>query len=183
MGVSYPRGAVAGPATAVIVLLIFAGFQLHGWLAAIAYNRAVDLGQYGEAAIHASVNGQFSSAYELVLQGQFEEAMAAYAIVMREGDLRLATSARFNVANAYFRRGRAFMEDDAADLAVPLLELAKENYRRVLRQDPEFWPARFNLARALELYPDSEMEQAKDELMPEHSRRSLVPAKAERQLP
>jgi len=183
VGMSRPRGASVGLSIGAMALFVFAGFQLHGWLAAKAYNQAISLGQYGNAADHPSVNGQFSAAYELVRQGQFEPGIAAYAAVMREADLRLATSARFNVANAYFRRGRAFMEEGSADLAVPLLELAKENYRHVLRLDPEFWPARFNLTRALEFYPDSKFEKAKEELMPEHSRQSLVPAKAERQLP
>ena len=38
--------------------------------------------------------------------------------------------------------------------AIPLLELAKENYREVLRNDPGQWDARYNLERAQRLLPD-----------------------------
>jgi mxaK protein len=39
-------------------------------------------------------------------------------------------------------------------LAIPLLELAKEGYREVLRHDPGQWDARYNLERAQRLLPD-----------------------------
>jgi len=39
---------------------------------------------------------------------------------------------------------------------VPLIELAKETYREVLRHDPRHWPARYNLERAQRLLPDPE---------------------------
>jgi mxaK protein len=40
--------------------------------------------------------------------------------------------------------------------AIPLIELAKETYREVLRHDPGQWNARYNLERAQRLLPDAE---------------------------
>ncbi len=41
-----------------------------------------------------------------------------------------------------------------ASQALPLAELAKEQYRELLRRDPGFWEARYNLERAQRLLPD-----------------------------
>ncbi len=40
--------------------------------------------------------------------------------------------------------------------ALALIELAKENYRQVLRRDPDAWDARYNLERAQRLVPEPE---------------------------
>jgi mxaK protein len=37
---------------------------------------------------------------------------------------------------------------------LPLIELAKEQYRELLRRDPQHWDARYNLERAQRLQPD-----------------------------
>jgi mxaK protein len=38
--------------------------------------------------------------------------------------------------------------------AIPLIELAKESYRELLRAEPSDWGARYNLERAQRLLPD-----------------------------
>jgi mxaK protein len=43
---------------------------------------------------------------------------------------------------------------DQPGQAIPLIELAKEVYREVLRNDPGHWDARYNLERAQRLLPD-----------------------------
>ena len=42
--------------------------------------------------------------------------------------------------------------------ALALIELAKEHYRELLRQDPDDWDARYNLERAQRLQPDPDGE-------------------------
>jgi mxaK protein len=44
-----------------------------------------------------------------------------------------------------------------------LVELAKRNYRLLLRETPADWDARYNLERALWLAPESAQEIADDE--------------------
>ena len=40
--------------------------------------------------------------------------------------------------------------------ALALIELAKENYRQLLRRDPDAWDARYTLERAQRLVPEPE---------------------------
>ena len=45
-----------------------------------------------------------------------------------------------------------------ADLASPLIELAKVSYRRLLVLDSRHWDGKYNLERALQLLPDARDE-------------------------
>jgi len=71
----------------------------------------------------------------------------------KTGPTDLATNALYNAGNLQLsealREGR-----DAAVRALPLIELAKQSYRSVLRRDPQSWDARYNLERALWLAPE-----------------------------
>jgi mxaK protein len=74
-----------------------------------------------------------------------------------QSDPRLGAAARFNSANLLLRQATAWRGSaDAARAAqaLPLIELAKEQYRELLRRDPGFWDARYNLERAQRLQPD-----------------------------
>ena len=74
-------------------------------------------------------------------------------------------------------------EAGSMDLALPLIELAKASYRQVLQAQPQHWDARFNLAAALKIVPDVELDDPIDDVLPERSRRSLVPLEVRRELP
>lgn len=82
---------------------------------------------------------------------------------------RLGVAARYNSANLLLRQAIALRSAEPATAfaaapggqALPLIELAKEQYRELLRRDPGFWDARYNLERAQRLLPDpvdSELE-------------------------
>ncbi len=74
----------------------------------------------------------------------------------------LGDAARFNSANLLLRQasalrggaGDAGAAGAVANQALPLVELAKEQYRELLRRNPGFWDARYNLERAQRLLPD-----------------------------
>ena len=51
---------------------------------------------------------------------------------------------------------------DQAFKSLPLIELAKQSYRDLLREDPNDWDARYNLERALWLAPEVEQVIADD---------------------
>jgi mxaK protein len=64
-------------------------------------------------------------------------------------------AALYDLGNLYLRRGIA-LGTDSPVAAVPLLELAKQRYRDLLRLDPQQWDARYNLERALRLAPEAQ---------------------------
>jgi mxaK protein len=126
---------------------------------AIASARASDF----DAAVPEA---QFARAMALARAGQSEAAVKAYKALI-EGDRRdLSQAARYNLGNLYMRDALA----DGASQAfrsLPLIELAKQRYRDVLRNEPADWDARFNLSRALQLAPEIEQEVEEQEDPPQ----------------
>jgi mxaK protein len=68
------------------------------------------------------------------------------------GELR--DTALYDLGNLYLREALRVRDSGADASALPLLELAKENYRSVLLQRPDLWDAKFNLELALRVAPD-----------------------------
>lgn len=85
------------------------------------------------------------------------EALAAYRRAGQGDDGGIAVAAWYNAGNLYLRQARALRDagDTEADRPRTLAELAKDGYRRALRQQPDYWPARYNLERALQAFPDA----------------------------
>ena len=59
--------------------------------------------------------------------------------------------------------------------SLPLIELAKQSYRDLLREDPGDWDARYNLERALWLAPEV-AEEGTDQNRPSEWQRRVVRA-------
>lgn len=76
-----------------------------------------------------------------------------------QGDTPLGQAARFNSANLLMRQAIEVRAGAQPGQAIALIELAKEGYREVLRHDPGFWPARYNLERAQRLLPEPEGDE------------------------
>lgn len=95
---------------------------------------------------------QFAQAHALAAAGADEAALNRYAAL--QGDSSLGRAARYNSANLLLRQAIALRAGPQAGQALALIELAKESYREVLRQDPGHWDARYNLERAQRLVPD-----------------------------
>ena len=62
-------------------------------------------------------------------------------------------------------------------------ELAKENYRELLRTDSNDWHAKYNLEHALHLLPESSEQEIDEDIMPERSPRALTAAPSRGELP
>lgn len=114
---------------------------------------------------------RFAQAGALARAGQDEAALARYRSLY--DDPLLGLPARFNAANLLLRRAVALREAGQADKAYPLVELAKEGYRQVLRQAPDHRPARYNLERAQRLNPEVDAESL-EVVAPEHAERAAT---------
>ena len=101
---------------------------------------------------------QFALAHAQAASGAGEDALKRYRGL--QGDSALGQAARFNSANLLVRQAIEVRNSTQPGLAIPLLELAKESYREVLRHDPGHWDARYNLERAQRLLPDPDESPA-----------------------
>lgn len=97
---------------------------------------------------------RFAQAHALAARGQLDAALGQYSLV--PADTAAGRAARFNSANLLLRQGIELQRGTQPGQALALIELAKEGYRELLRQDPAHWPARYNLERAQRLVPDPE---------------------------
>ena len=94
----------------------------------------------------------FAQAHELAAEDQVEPALVRYRALYAHATL--GVPARFNSANLLLRQALVLRDSDAAGQALPLIELAKQGYREVLRADPGQWDARYNYERAQRAQPD-----------------------------
>jgi len=86
--------------------------------------------------------------------GQFEASEAEYIKLMSDANPTLvARDAQFNLANSYLKQGLRIDLPGASTR--PLLEIAKQRYRDLLRENPADWDARFNLELALRAAPET----------------------------
>lgn len=140
--------AMFGTGAAVCaVLAAHEGFRLHE---AARVNEAIAA---ATAVSSALPEAQFAHAVALAKRGDYEDALKQYKALGRGSRADIATDALYNVGNLQLRE--ALKEGrEAAVRALPLIELAKQSYRGVLRRDPQSWDARYNLERALWLAPE-----------------------------
>jgi hypothetical protein len=95
---------------------------------------------------------RFAQAHVQADAGEEEAALHLYRSL--EDDTPLGQAARYNSANLLIRQAVAVQGGSEPGKAIPLIELAKEIYRDVLRVEPGRWDARYNLERAQRLLPD-----------------------------
>ena len=105
-------------------------------------------------ALGALPEAQFAQAIVLAKQGKFDAAFDRYKAVSRGKRADLATDALYNAGNLHFREALEEQGLESAVRILPLVELAKQSYRTVLRRDPQRWDARYNLERALWMAPE-----------------------------
>jgi mxaK protein len=118
---------------------------------------------------------QFARVLALSKAGEYEAAVKGYKALIQGGrsDLRLA--ALYNLGNLHLREALKNGPDSVAG-ALPLVELAKQSYRDLLRDDPAHWDARYNLERALWLAPEVDEALAEDSNPPVWEKRVILPA-------
>jgi mxaK protein len=165
---------------AAIVAASYDGYHL---LHASQLNRALVKVEAEDTEVAAHPHLAFARAYALQQNGEFESALKAYAAIDVPEGHRMRADIRYNLANLYLRRALQYGENDADDLALPLVELAKENYRDVLREDSQDWFSKYNLELALRIAPETELEPVEEERNPEHNPRSAAGIQVRQPLP
>jgi mxaK protein len=112
----------------------------------------------GVANFDTSVpEARFTRALTLARTGESDAAVKAYKAVIEGNRRDLRHAALYNLGNLYMRDA---LKDGTSEAfrRLPLIELAKQRYRDVLRNEPGSWDARYNLSRALQLAPEIEQE-------------------------
>jgi mxaK protein len=94
----------------------------------------------------------FAQGRYLVEQNENDAALEQYTLVLGSQQTEWLPAAYFNRGNINLREAMAMDGNDPQ--MIPLVELAKQDYRSALKQQPEFWDARFNLEVALRLVPE-----------------------------
>jgi mxaK protein len=86
------------------------------------------------------------------------------AAVRADGSTRVRML--YNMANARMRAAMLAIGKGDYDKAIPLVTLAKSEYRNALRLDPENWDAKYNLDIAMRLVRDLPQAVGEDEEKP-----------------
>jgi len=144
---------------AVLICAALAGYEAYRLQEAAKTNDAIARASRAPSATDAASLGalpeaRFAQAVVLAKQGKYDAALERYKAVSRGSRADLAVDALYNTGNLHFREA---LKEEGADSAIrmlPLIELAKQSYRNVLRKDPQNWDARYNLERALWLAPE-----------------------------
>ena len=141
-------------AVLVLLALLAIGASIDGahlwrqerWNALIVAGQMADDGKAGPAELH------FAQAHAAAASGAYDTALQRYRPL--QGDSKLGQAARYNSANLLLRQALVVRAGAQPGQAIALIELAKEMYRDVLRDEPQHWNARYNLERAQRLLPD-----------------------------
>ncbi len=120
---------------------------------------------------------RFAQAHALAASGAGDAALNAYRAL--QSHPVLGAAARFNSANLLLRQALELRAGPQPALALPLIELAKEQYRALLRQDSQHWDARYNLERAQRLLPDPQDDGFEPTAAPRERERAATTMRAQ----
>lgn len=147
------RGVRASIAAALILLGLLA-FDALRWRQQQAFNARILASTPQTLRADDPLEVVHAEALRQARRGNARPAHDLYARVALNAAAELRQRAEYNHANLLLREAMALSESGDEAAAMPLVELAKESYRKVLREQPQFWDARYNLERALRLRPE-----------------------------
>ena len=115
---------------------------------------------------------RLARAVALAQAGAYDAAFKAYGGLIQQDSLdAIGRQALYNLGNMHLRQAAGA---EASAPAMPMVELAKQRYRDLLRMDSDDWDARYNLERALRLAPEEQAPQAAQSSEPVERRRVQV---------
>lgn len=141
----------------------------QGWRLQQALHLNAAIAAADAAALDAPLaEVRFARALALARAGDAEGAAKAYKALIQEERPDIRRAALFNLGNL---RMREALDLGGGSTTLPLIELAKQSYRDLLREDPGDWDARYNLERALWLAPELDPPVGEEENVPTWERR------------
>ncbi|MEI9901024.1 MAG: hypothetical protein WDN31_13790 [Hyphomicrobium sp.] len=161
----------AATLTALLVASV-AGIAISGWLLfeKLRTNAAIDRLRTGtevpvDAASAAPALLEARAAF-LLRRRRIDEAQPLLdeAAVRARPDINVRML--YNMGNARLRAAIAAIEKGDYDKAIPLVTLAKSEYRAALRLDPAGWNTKYNLDVAMRLVRDLPQAVGEDEEKP-----------------
>jgi mxaK protein len=164
-------GAIAAACGIAAATQGFRLFQVERINAAVA--RARDSGTLSDIP-----RARLARAVHLARAGKYDPALKTYKSLLDEGD-EIRLPALYDLGNLNMREALKNGPGEALR-ALPLIELAKQSYRDVLRNDPSDWDARYNLERALWIspeYDDPVLQHSAAPVNAEHARSTVMGAK------
>jgi mxaK protein len=157
-------------AAACALLAAYHGVELQR---AVRVNAAVASASLS-ALDSAMPEAVFARARVLSSKGDYEAALKIYKTLIQSDRADLRRAALYNLGNLHLRQASKSGPNGAVE-SLPLIELAKQSYRDLLREDPGDWDARYNLERALWLAPEV-AEEGTDQNRPSEWQRRVVRA-------
>lgn len=142
-----------------LILLVAAGAS---WLAGLSDNRtiaALRADQDVKVKDDAPVAVMFARASFLLAHQRIDEAQGLAEALARRGDQQAFDGLLFNIGNARLRQAFDLISNGDLSGAAPFVNLAKQNFRRVIESDPGNWNAKYNLDVALRLVRDYPLGQ------------------------
>jgi mxaK protein len=151
-------------ATPVVLLASLLATGAAGWRLAIEIgcNRTIaSLAEGKDVAVADTAPAEllFARAHFLLSRDRIDEALLPAELGARAGAPPVQAALLYDMANARMRQAFSLIEAMQLEKAVQHLRLAKEDYRRALRLDPQLWDARYNLDVVMRMardFPDIE---------------------------
>ncbi|MGU3662985.1 MxaK protein [Methylobacterium sp. A49B] len=151
----------------ILFALAAAGFGAAAWRAERANGTiaALEAGTDADVALDAPAPVLAARVRFLAQRDRLGETEPLVAALDRAEAPESAARARYLVANARVRDAFTLITRGALDKAGPQVTLARQDYRRALRDRPDFWDAKFNLdvaSRLIRDYPEFERKAGEE---------------------
>ena len=151
----------------ILFALAAAGFGVAAWRAerANAVIAALEAGKDLEVGPDATAQVLLARVRFLAKRDRLGETEPLVAALDRANAPETAARARYLVANARVRDAFTLITRSELDKAGPQVTLARQDYRRALHDQPEFWDAKFNLdvaSRLMRDYPEFERKEGEE---------------------
>jgi mxaK protein len=146
-----------GFAALALMVGTLAGGSAWQWQHARQRNAAIAMAGQSNAPLdeQPAPESQLARALVLARQGSSDAAIIAYKALTLNERKDIQQAALYNLGNLYLREA---LKDGATEAVryVPLIELAKQSFRTLLRMNSSDWEARYNLEQALRLAPEAD---------------------------